>query len=57
MIDGIDNIYYDKEKYKEMLLDAAETVLGIFGPVCSSGRRLLSYLTIDNGFGRNFADA
>ena len=22
---------YDKEKYKEMLLDAAETVLGIFG--------------------------
>ena len=22
---------YDKEKYKEMILDAAETVLGIFG--------------------------
>ncbi len=22
---------YDKEKYKEMLLDAAETILGIFG--------------------------
>ena len=22
---------YDKEKYKDMLLDAAETVLGIFG--------------------------
>ena len=22
---------YDEEKYKEMLLDAAETVLGIFG--------------------------
>jgi hypothetical protein len=22
---------YDKEKYKEMLLDAAETVLGYFG--------------------------
>ena len=22
---------YDKEKYKEILLDAAETVLGIFG--------------------------
>lgn len=22
---------YDKEKYKEMLLDAAETVLGFFG--------------------------
>jgi DNA polymerase elongation subunit (family B) len=24
-------LQYDKEKYKEMLLDAAETVLGIFG--------------------------
>jgi DNA polymerase elongation subunit (family B) len=24
-------IEYDREKYKEMLLDAAETVLGIFG--------------------------
>ena len=23
--------YYDKEKYKEMILDAAETVLGYFG--------------------------
>ena len=22
---------YDKEKYKEMILDAAETVLGFFG--------------------------
>lgn len=28
---GFGNISYDKEKYKEMLLDAAETVLGIFG--------------------------
>ena len=26
-----DCLEYDKEKYKEMLLDAAETVLGIFG--------------------------
>jgi DNA polymerase elongation subunit (family B) len=26
-----DSLEYDKEKYKEMLLDAAETVLGIFG--------------------------
>ena len=26
-----DTLVYDKEKYKEMLLDAAETVLGIFG--------------------------
>ena len=26
-----DNLQYDKEKYKEMLLDASETVLGIFG--------------------------
>ena len=24
-------IRYDKEKYKEMILDAAETVLGYFG--------------------------
>jgi len=24
-------LVYDKEKYKEMLLDASETVLGIFG--------------------------
>ena len=23
--------HYDKEKYKEMILDAAETVLGFFG--------------------------
>jgi hypothetical protein len=23
--------YYDKEKYREMVLDAAETVLGFFG--------------------------
>ena len=26
-----DSLAYDKEKYKEMLLDASETVLGIFG--------------------------
>ena len=26
-----DSLEYDKEKYKEMLLDTAETVLGIFG--------------------------
>ena len=26
-----DSLNYDKEKYKEMLLDASETVLGIFG--------------------------
>ena len=26
-----DGLEYDKEKYKEMLLDASETVLGIFG--------------------------
>ena len=25
------SLEYDKEKYKEMLLDAAESVLGIFG--------------------------
>ncbi len=25
------SLEYDKEKYKEMLLDASETVLGIFG--------------------------
>jgi DNA polymerase elongation subunit (family B) len=30
-IRGNDSLDYDKEKYKEMLLDAAETVLGIFG--------------------------
>jgi DNA polymerase elongation subunit (family B) len=30
-IQDSDNLYYDKEKYKEMLLDAAETVLGNFG--------------------------
>ena len=33
-VDASDNIFgldYDREKYKEMLLDAAETVLGIFG--------------------------
>jgi DNA polymerase elongation subunit (family B) len=30
-IAGIDNIIYDRDKYKEMLLDAAETLLGIFG--------------------------
>jgi hypothetical protein len=33
--DTIENIQslppYDKEKYKEMILDAAETVLGYFG--------------------------
>ena len=27
----LDDIDYDNEKYNEMLLDAAETVLGIFG--------------------------
>ncbi|MFL6318006.1 MAG: hypothetical protein ACJ73C_14890 [Nitrososphaeraceae archaeon] len=27
----IDLPHYDKEKYKEVTLDAAETVLGIFG--------------------------
>lgn len=27
----LENIEYDREKYKEMLLDAAETILGIFG--------------------------
>ena len=26
-----DSLKYDKEKYKEILLDASETVLGIFG--------------------------
>jgi DNA polymerase elongation subunit (family B) len=30
-IQDSDNLQYDKEKYREMLLDAAETVLGIFG--------------------------
>jgi hypothetical protein len=25
------DLAYDREKYKEMLLDASETVLGIFG--------------------------
>jgi DNA polymerase elongation subunit (family B) len=31
-VDGfLENIEYDREKYKELLLDAAETVLGIFG--------------------------
>jgi hypothetical protein len=25
------NFYYDKEKYRDMLLEAAETVLSIFG--------------------------
>ena len=31
--DGYNNsgLVYDRQKYKEMLLDAAETVLGIFG--------------------------
>jgi hypothetical protein len=33
--DGCDNkgrsLNYDKEKYREMILDAAETVLGTFG--------------------------
>ncbi len=29
--DGNFRLDYDREKYKEMLLDAAETVLGIFG--------------------------
>jgi hypothetical protein len=27
---GNDSLDYDKEKYKEMLLDASENVLGIF---------------------------
>lgn len=27
---SLDDIEYDREKYKEMLLDAAETVFGIF---------------------------
>jgi hypothetical protein len=27
----VSSIVYDKEKYKEMLLDASDTVLGIFG--------------------------
>ena len=31
LFEDSDNLLYDKEKYKEMLLDAAETVLGIFG--------------------------
>ncbi len=26
-----DDLDYDREKYKEMLLDASETVLGLFG--------------------------
>lgn len=26
-----DSLEYDKEKYKELLLDASETILGIFG--------------------------
>jgi DNA polymerase elongation subunit (family B) len=26
-----DNIHYDREKYTEMILDAAETILGVFG--------------------------
>ena len=30
-IRNYDSLEYDKEKYKEMLLDASETVLGIFG--------------------------
>jgi hypothetical protein len=31
-VDGfLENIEYDREKYKELLLNAAETVLGIFG--------------------------
>ncbi len=29
--DDTDEVSYDKEKYKDMLLDATETVLGIFG--------------------------
>jgi hypothetical protein len=28
---SLEGIEYDREKYKEMLLDAAESVLGIFG--------------------------
>lgn len=30
-IQDSNNLQYDREKYKEMLLDSAETVLGIFG--------------------------
>ncbi len=30
-IQDSDNLQYDKEKYKEMLLTASETALGIFG--------------------------
>ena len=29
--EGKERMSYDKEKYKEMILDAAETVLGYFG--------------------------
>jgi DNA polymerase-2 len=29
--DDLSDIVYDREKYKEMILDAAETVLGVFG--------------------------
>ncbi len=29
--EGSERLSYDKEKYKEMILDAAETVLGYFG--------------------------
>jgi hypothetical protein len=36
---------YDKEKYKEMILDAAETVLGFFG----FDRTLYSNLKRNNG--------
>jgi hypothetical protein len=31
MKSGTLDYYYDKEKYREMVLDAAETVLGFFG--------------------------
>ncbi len=30
-VDDNSGLEYDKEKYKEMLLDASETILGIFG--------------------------
>jgi hypothetical protein len=36
---------YDKEKYKEMILDAAETVLGFFG----FDRTIYSNLKRNNG--------
>ena len=40
VLGSVKMLEYDKEKYREMILDAAETVLGIFGfnrTVYSSG--------------------